>query len=189
MIKVYLEIQEVIKTYIAGDEYMEIEDLYLQALFDPIPEVTFLKRLYIGENVDYEVKTDERNPAHAVPKSFKFDRLATNPGVLNDLMDALKFLLLIDKTSSILDFKKIFSGKEIGNPIRWTENDSEFYWFIYLIYTKYKFVDDLRQQQWKVEGQCFVRANGTPFDVSKLRYLKRPRLTWMKIEKAVKLLK
>jgi len=189
LLKVYLEIQEVFKTFIPEEDYMKIEDLYLQVLCDPIPEETFLKRIKIEEYVDYEVKTYERNPAHARPTSFKFDRLATNPGVLIDLMDALKFLLLIDKTSSIYDFKKVFSGKEIGNPIRWTGNDSEYYWFIYLIYTKYKFVEDLRQQQWKVAVQSFVRADWTHFEGSKLRKLKKPQYTGMEIEKAVKLLK
>lgn len=40
----YLEVQEVFKTYIKEDEYMEPEDLYQQALSESIPEQTFLKR-------------------------------------------------------------------------------------------------------------------------------------------------
>ncbi len=57
------------------------------------------------------------------------------------------------------------------------------------LYTKYKFVEDLKQQQWKVACHCFVQGNGTHFDVSKIRNLKKTRLTAAVIEKAVKLLK
>jgi len=108
---------------------------------------------------------------------------------LSDLLDAFKFLHLVDKKSSARDFKKVFSGIEIENPIRWTGNQSEFYWFIHLVYTKYKFVEDLKQQQWKTACYCFVQADSTRFDVSKLRTLKKPRLTAGVIEKAVRLLK
>jgi hypothetical protein len=191
-IKVYLEIQEIFKFFITSDDYMGIEILYLQYLSEPIPEETFLKRLKISEIALVEIKsaiTLIDKVSIFKPKSFKFDRLSTNPGALNDLFDSLILHLFIAKWSSIRDFKKVFSGKEIINPIRWTGNDSEFYWFIYLIYTRYKFVEDLRQQQWKVACQCFVKADGTQFEQSKLRTLKKPRLTAVVIEKAVRLLK
>jgi len=191
-IKVYLEIQEAFKSFIESDDYMEIGVLYLHYLSEPIPEQTFLKRLKIPENVPVGVKLDAQGidkVSMLKQKSFKFDRLATNPGALSDLLDAFKFLLLVDKKSSVRDFKKVFSGKEITNPISWMGTPSEFYWFIYLLYTKYKFVEDLKQQQWKVACHCFIKADGTRFEVSKLRKLKSPNLTRGLIEKAVKLLK
>jgi len=189
-IRVYLEIQEVFKSFVESDDYMEIGVLYLHYLSEPIPEQTFLKRRDV-ETRQCLVSTDERvvDSAHVGPKSFKFDRLETNPSALNDVSDSLKLYLFIDKRSSIRDFKKVFSGIEIENPIRWTGTPSEFYWFIYLIYTKYKFVEDLRQQQWKVACHCFVKADGSRFDQSKLRNLKKPRLTGAVLEKAVRLLK
>ena len=191
-IKVYLEIQEVFKSYITDEEYMEVEDLYLQVLSEPIPEQTFLKRQTIIEIVPVEVrsvvhKIDEGSISNV--KSFKYNKLATNPDALNDLWDSLKLNLLIDVKTTVNDFKKVFSGKEITNPIRWTGNQSEFYWFIHLIYIKYKLVEDRKQQQWKIAGQCFIQTDGTPFDVSKLRKMKSPNLTSRLIEKAVMLLK
>jgi len=191
-IKVYLEIQENFKSFVDSDDYMEIGVLYLHYLSEPIPEQTFLKRIKIPEIVPVGVKPDGPGIDKVSifkPKSFKFDRLATNPGALSDLLDAFKFLHLVDKKSSARDFKKVFSGIEIENPIRWTGNQSELYWFIYLIYNKYKFVEDLRQQQWKTACYCFVQADGTRFDQSKLRTLKKPRLTAGVIEKAIRLLK
>jgi hypothetical protein len=184
LLKIYLEIQEYFKTYLSSDDYMEIEDLYLQVLSEPIPAETFIKR----ESEKCESVEMDKFPIPR-PKSFKFDRYETNPGVLNDLLAALKHYFLVDKKSFVCDFKKIFSGGEITNPIYWTGNYSELYWFIHLIYSKYKFVEDLKQQQWKVACYCFVRADGSRFDPVKLRNLKRPRLTGAKIERAVRLLK
>jgi len=191
VIKVYLEIQEKFKSYLSND-YMEIEDLYLQVLSEPITEQTFLKRQTIIEIAPVGIKSDALKTDKVLifkPKSFKYKKLATNPDALKDLWDSLKLNLLIDKKTTFNDFKKVFSGKETTNRVRWTGNQSEFYWFIHLIYIKYKLVEDLKQQQWKVAGQCFVQADGTPFDVSKLRKLKGPNLTGGLIEKAVMLLK
>jgi len=185
LLKVYLEIQEAFKSLIPNEEFMEIEDLYLQVLFEAIPEQIFLKRHTILKIPN----TAESSAKASKLKSFKFERLATNPGALTDSMDSLKRYRFIDKRSSATDFKRIFSGQEIKNPIRWTGNDSEFHWFIHLLYTEYKFVEDVRQQQWKVAEQCFIRPDGTHFDVSKLRYLKRPRRTSDLIERAVRLMK
>ena len=195
LLKAYLELQEFFKTYLCSDDHMEIEDLYLQILSEPIPEQTFIKRQIITETILFGAKSYPAGmdnvsiPHMAGPKSFKFERYETNPDVLNDLLVSLKLHFLVDIRSFICDFKKVFSGKEITNPIRWTGNYCEFYWFIHLIYTKYKFVEDLKQQQWKVACHCFIRADGSRFDPAKLRNLKRPKLTGAMIEKAVKLLK
>jgi hypothetical protein len=192
LLKVYLEIQEAFKSFISSDDYMGIEELYLQYLFEPIPEQTFLKRQTILEIASFDVKHGELkvdNVSRITPKSFKYNKLATNPDALIDLSNSLKLNQFIDQKSSTNDFKRVFSGKEIKNPVRWTGNISEFYWFIYLIYTKYKLVEDLKQKQWKVACRCFVKADWTPFERSKLKNLKRPQLTGELIEKAVELLR
>lgn len=108
---------------------------------------------------------------------------------LTDLWCKLKEGRFIDDKTSIVNFKKVFSGKEILNPVKWTGNPSELYWFIHLIYTKYKLVNDLRQNQWKVTCLCFVQSGGSPFDRNQFRNLKRPQLTGKLLEQAVELLK
>jgi hypothetical protein len=192
LLKVYLEIQEAFKSFIIPDDYMGIEELYLQYLFEPIPEQTFLKRQTILEITSIDVNKGKPKIdrfSRFTPKSFKYNKLATNPDALIDLSNSLKLNHFIDQKGSINDFKRVFSGKEIKNPVKWTGNISEFYWFIYLIYTKYKLVEDLKQKQWKVACFCFVQADGTPFERNKLKNLKRPQLTGELIEKAVGLLK
>ena len=186
LLKVYLEIQGVFKSYIPGEGYMEIEDLYLQALSDPIPEETFLKLQDITDGAD---SNSDEKVLKLKLISFKFDRLEANPGALTDILDCFKLHHFVEKKCPVKDFKKAFSEVVIDHPIRWIGNQSEFYWFIHLLYTKYKFVDDVKQQQWKIAGYCFVQADGTCFDMAKVRNLKKPGPTGALIEMAVKLLK
>lgn len=86
-------------------------------------------------------------------------------------------------------FKKVFSGKAISKSVVWTGNPSEFSYFIKLIYTINQYVDDLKQRNWEVACRCFVQADGTSFDRSKLRTLKKPQRSYKQLELAVDNLK
>ena len=191
LIKVYLEIQEVFSDNIPQEEYMEMEDLYLQVVSEPIPEQPFLKKriLIVVNNSDTLLNTIHTQvPLVLYLHSFTYKQLVKKGDSLIDLCDNLKSNHFIDEKTSIAHFKRVFSGKEILNPVRWTGNGSEFYFFIYLIYTKHKLVKDLKQNQWKVACRCFVKEDGTAFDKDKIKNLKRPQLTGGLIEKAVELL-
>jgi|GEM_PF-726004 len=190
LIKVYLEIQEAFKTYVQQEEYLETEDLFLQGLSEAIPEQTFLKkRIQLAAN-NIEVKTIVIHAPAAeelVLCSFTYHQFIKKGENLIDLRDNLIKNRFIDKNTSFREFKRIFSGKEVLKPVRWTGNESEFYYFVYLIYTKYKLVKDLKQNQWKVACRCFVKEDGTSFDRGKVKNLKRPQTGGL-IEKAVALL-
>lgn len=122
------------------------------------------------------------------PNSFTYIHFYQKKDNLTDLWNNLKNGNFIDNKTSIVNFKKVFSGKEISDPVIWIGNPSEFHWFIHLIYNKYKLMENLKQQQWKVACRCFVQAGGTPFDRSKLRKLKSPNLSEESLEKSVRLL-
>lgn len=187
----YLEIQEVFKTYIPEQEYMELEDLYLQALSEQIPEQTFLKRRvqivvtegYFKNNV---ISPQPREDVNLL--SFTYKQFIKKGENLLDLRDRLIDYRFIDTNTSFKEFKRVFSGKKVLNPVRWTGNDSEFYYFIYLICAKYKLVKDLQQYQWEVACRCFVKADGTPFDHNRIKNLNKPQKTAGLIEDAVRLL-
>ncbi len=190
LVKVYLEIQEVFKSRLE-DDYPEMKDLYLQALSEPIPEHTFLKKTV---EAAFAAGSKPDLPSCSPVKedlclhSFTYRQFIKKGDLLIDLCDSLKKNLFIDKKTSVGNFRRIFSGKEISSPVRWTGHASDFYYFIYLIYTKYKVVEDLRQNQWKVACRCFVQGDGTPFERDKIKNLKRPRLTGGLLEKAVELI-
>lgn len=83
----------------------------------------------------------------------------------------------------------MFSGKEITTPIRWIGNRSELFYFIKLIYSDFELVERVGQRNWEITCHCFVQKNGDVFDRTKFKDTKPPKLTKIKIERAVELLK
>jgi len=190
LIKIYLEIQDAFLIF--RDDVMVIEDFYTQLLFEPIPTNSFLKE--VQQIIEIEpVKTiaiEIPTPVDVKSfNSFTYKKLSKNSESLNDLCDSLKKNKMIADDTTTIYFKKVFSGKEIAQPIVWVGNSSEFYYFIHLLYAEYKLVDDLKQKQWKVACQCFIQPDDIKFEPSKLRLLKKPQLTAYKIEKAIDLIK
>jgi hypothetical protein len=190
LIKIYLEIQDAYLNF--REDVMVIEDFYTQLLFEPIPTNSFLKEalpiltIEPVKTIAIEIPIPADVKSH---NSFTYKKLSKNAESLNDLYDCLKKNKLIADDTTTINFKKIFSGKEIAQPVIWTGNPSELYYFIHLIYTEYKLVDDLKQKQWKVACLCFIQPNGIKFESSKLRPLKKPQLSAYKIEKAIDLIK
>jgi hypothetical protein len=187
LIKVYLEIQEVFKSYISIDDYMEINDL--QALAESSNEPTFLKRQTILEMpIDVKIEKPKiKKVTSSDNKSFTYKKLDTNPDALNDLFNSLKLnpkpVPFIDEKTSIYDFKKVFSNKEIKNPIRWTGNISDLYYFIVLIHNVNKSVQNISPYHWQVACRCFIKPGGTAFDPGKLKSQKTPKINAKMIEK------
>ena len=183
--QLYLEIQDAFSTWI--DDRLILEDFYSQLLLEPVPDKHFLKPVQVIEVESKPVtaaKTETTATANSF-HSFTYKQLPTNPDKLTDLWDSLKLNHFISKSTTLLNFKKVFSGNDIKTPIEWTGNISELFYFIKLIYSEHKLVYDLKQKQWEVTCLCFVDAEGKSFDRSKFRSLKRPNLTGDKIEKAV----
>lgn len=190
LIKVYLEIEHVFLDF--RTDVMLIEDFYTQLLFEPVPSNPFLKETPAVLSIEpVKPKGGKTDLPKVKPifQSFTYIHLSKSPDKLNDLCDSLKKFGLIAGDTTFNHFKRIFLGKEIIQPAVWTGSPSEFYYFIRLIYTEYKLVGDLKQQQWKVACQCFVPALGSTFDFSAIRLLKKPRLTARNIEQAVSHLK
>ncbi len=187
LIHIYLEIQEAFKDWIQ-DEFV-IEDFYSQLLFEPIPDKFYIRKII---NIEVgKVNTPKQKDTSTTKKvslaSFTYIKLDTNPDNLNDLCDNLKKNGFIHHKTKVTNFKKVFSGKKITTPIIWTGYPSEFSYFIKLIHNRHKLVAYLKQKQWKVAVQCFVKEDGSHFDTS-IRKLQRPASTGSKIEKAVSLL-
>ena len=192
LIKVYLEIQEVYKSLIS-DTILEVEDFYTQLLFEPIPATKYIKsaqKVIIIEpitEVIVELLKQEKSASKAL--SFKYKKLATNSEAIKDLCDSLKFNDLIDKKTNLTDFKKIFSGEEINKPVVWTGNISDLYYFVALIHNELKYVENLKQQHWKVTCRCFIKPDNSIFEHTSLKTQKKPQINASMIEKVVALLK
>jgi len=130
-----------------------------------------------------EEKNDKKNNLQL---SFTYKQYDTNPSKITDLWDSLKMNNFIQSDTPIQTFRKIFSGKEITNPVKWTGNPSELSYFIKQIHNNLKLVENLKQRQWFVTCNCFVDENDLKFERTIFRSLKRPKLTGDKIDSAVK---
>lgn len=121
--------------------------------------------------------------------SFRYKGFDDKYDNLTYLYDSLKKYNFIAPDTDSRAFKKVFSGKAITKPVVWTGNPSEFAYFIKLIYTINQYVEDLKQRNWEVACRCFVQTDGTPFDRSQLRTLKKPQRSCKQLEVAVDNLK
>jgi len=186
LIHIYLEIQEVFKDRI--QDVFVIEDFYSQLLFEQIPEQTYIKQIQIVKllQTPQTEKEAEENEEISL-QSFTYINFYKNSDKLTDLCDSLRKSGFIHANTKTVNFKKVFSGKEITTPIIWTGNPSEFSHFIKLIHNIHELVGNLKQKQWKVAVQCFIKEDGTQFHTG-IRKLHRPASTGDKLEKAVSLL-
>lgn len=123
-----------------------------------------------------------------VPPSFTYKQLPKGSQKINYLWNGLKKNKFINPSTTATHFIKVFSGNELTKPIIWTRKPSDFYYFIYLIYTKYHLVEDVRQKQWEIACKCFVQEDGIPFERKKLKGLDRPALTGAILDEIVECL-
>ncbi|MBD3638516.1 MAG: hypothetical protein HUJ25_14280 [Crocinitomicaceae bacterium] len=189
LMHLYLELQEAFKESIS--DTLIINDFYTQLLREPIPDTAYISEIKIIEiePQQEQISTPQPSPVEITLQSFIYKQLATNSDKLADLHDSLKKNNFIAQDTTLTNFKKVFSGKEISTPVHWTGNISEFYYFIKLIYTEHELVENLKQKQWEVACKCFVQSDGSAFERSKLRSLKRPSATGDILDKAVELIK
>jgi hypothetical protein len=189
LMQLYLEVQEAFKDWVADE--LIVEDFYTQLLNEPIPEKLPIHKIQVIEIDPEPVK--KRKPKKEVESipfySFSYKQYPTHQDKLTDLWDSLKLNNFISIDTPLPTFKKIFSGTEINNPVKWTGKISELYYFIKLIYTDFKLIEDLKQDQWKVTCKCFVDKDGNSYIFRQFRGQKRPSLTGHKIDNAVNLLK
>lgn len=187
--QLYLEIQDAFSTWV--DDKLVIEDFYTQLLLEPIPQKPLMTEIQIieVEATEKPVKKPEPKPKDIPFNSFTYKQLNTAQEKISDLCSSLKFNNLISQDTTVPNFKRVFSNAEIKNPVVWTGTISELFYFIKLIHNDLQLVENLKQKQWEVTCLCFVDETGKPFERTKFRSQKKPKLTAHKIEKSVSNLK
>lgn len=188
-IAIYLEIQFSFKNLL--DDILIKEDFFTQLICEPVPTDTFI----VETPLSVEVKSKSKKPQLDTPKprdvaiySFTYNELSTHSESLKDLHDNLILNKFISNKTTLPNFKRVFSNKEITSPIVWTGNISDLHYFIALIHNINKSVVNLKQHQWEIACKCFVQSDGTPFERKKLKGQKIPKLTSSLLERAAKFL-
>lgn len=177
LIRCYIEFQARYKLFIDEDRQFSISDFYTQILKRQMPENTFITEnpeiIHIEEAPI--VSGEKKSQPKAEVLSFVYVHLGNNPEAITDLFNSLKDVAgLIDSRTRLVDFKKVFSGKEVTTPILWSGTPTELYFFIKYIHNVQKSVEDARKQQWAIACHCFIGENEVRFDKSKLKSLKDP---------------
>ena len=121
------------------------------------------KKGLIGNGIRQEaIEKPKVKPKSKYP-SFTYKKLKFESANLTDLRDSLKRHKLIANDTTLSVFKKVFSGENIDKPIVWTGNISELYYFISQLHNKLKLVENLKQRQWEVTNNCFIKTDGNQF--------------------------
>lgn len=186
LIRTYLEISEAYPKH-RKLESLELEDLYLTFFYELAPDPpVIIPTLEKSDKSDgrYEVQPQP----HAPVEGFRYVRFDTEPENLTNLCDSLRKNGLIDEQTTAHQFRKLFSGQKVTDPVTWTGNASELYYLISQLYNKHELLGDLKQKQWKVACESFVKLDGSKFDPKSIRVLKRPASTGDRIDQVIALL-
>ncbi len=156
----------------------------LDELFESISlELNFYedKLLILKDSLLLNLIIENNNTTSNEVLSFEYINLSTNPEALTDVYNALKKNNFIDEDTSLINFKKVFSGKEVSTPITWIGNIGELSYFIkYACNTKKK-MKPTNRRHWEIAVHCFIRPDTKRFETSQLHDAKKPS-TFSKIE-------
>ncbi len=186
LIRCYLEVQSYFSEFINPDDRMNVADIYSRILNKPVPENTFLKEVQT-----INILPQQQNTAKAKVDilSFRYKKIQSQSSNITDLMDSLKRNNFIALETSITDFRHVFSGEQVANPIKWTGGKSTLSHFIKLLNNELKLITYPGNSLWKIVCSCFVDDDGSQLDETNLRDQKKPKLKLTEIEKAANLLK
>ena len=186
LIKCYLEIQHYFSAHIHKDDNMGIADIYGIILKRPAPEYIFIQEIQTVYVAPVEIKKKTKNSECL---SFTYSKLQKESSNINDLYNSLKLNKNIADDTTIADFKHVFSGVPVNNPVRWCGAKGDLSYLIKLLNTEHKVLTFPGNSVWKIVCECFVDKDGQRFTEQSLRDQKQPKITKEIIIKAAKLMK
>lgn len=172
-IQLYLEIEDLGRAYLKT-EYLELEDIHYQFFDETIPDFYTITKSNKKTKDPIKTSVPKVKVSKQEHHSFTLKNLAREQYKLTNVCDSLKKNKFIHDDTTPPIFKKIFSGQLIEIPVKWTGYKSELAYFIKQIHNKHKLVESLKQEHWKVTAKCFVEKDGSSFDKSEFRELKKP---------------
>ncbi|MBI9069923.1 MAG: hypothetical protein JEZ09_21710 [Salinivirgaceae bacterium] len=191
LVKIYLELQELFH-HLGTELKINEVDIYDRFFNQALPENSFLKRIRSDAGGDIEklfTQSDKQKSEGISLYSFTYKFSETKADKITDLYKFLKENEFIASDNPMANFKTVFSGKEIYSPVVWSGTTNEFYYFIHLVHNEYQLIEPLKRKLWKVACKCFLRGDGSQFDIKKLKEASKPEKRADLIESAVELIK
>jgi hypothetical protein len=135
----------------------------------------------LGEGITetkVEIPTPVINTEKTKHKSFTYTKKgASNQSKITDFRKDLIDAGFIDKSTKLADFNKVFKNELPTEPIKWLGNVSELCYLIRQMHNEKEVVVNTDKEVWKITAKCFIQADGTCYDWSKLRGQKPPANT------------
>lgn len=182
LIRCYMEFQHHFIEYIEEDKQLSISDFYAQVLLWQMPSEVGIKEIVQIEAPLVEEKPKKRLSAEPV-FAFTYTKLKKESSNINTLFDELKKYGSIPSNLPITEFKHLFSGVAVSNPIPWIGHISDLYYLFHLLMHKQKvLVKPGNATIWKIVDESFVDGEGKHFGVDRLRTQKAPKKTKADIE-------
>lgn len=171
---IYLEAQEVFCG--PTEKKLTPEELFWQMEEEPVRKAPIYRIPVPADGSaalnGKEKKKDPKPPAERVSTdSFTCPAYSRNPKKLEDAFNSLKNSGMIGPETSRAAFERVFSGKPVETPVRWTGFISGLYYFVYLLHTKYQLVSQLEKEVWTVTRKCFVDKYGRKYERGAFRQL------------------
>lgn len=186
LIKCYLELQQHFINQIHNDDILQIADIYGIILKRPAPDLFFIKRIQTLSVTPVEI-TKKTKDSECL--SFTYINIHKESSNIYDLFISLKLNQNIAADTNFIDFKHVFSGAPVNNPVRWCGAKGDLSYLIKLLNNDFKVLTFPGDSIWKIVCECFVDKDGQPFTERILREQKQPKITKENIIKAAKLMK
>jgi hypothetical protein len=129
-------------------------------------ELTLLKDDLLKEKARKSPLLVKKEVKRATELSFKYKYLNQRPADINTLYNKLVKADLISADSQFTDFKKIFSGDAVSNPVTWIGSQSELFHFIKQIHNVNKSVESRINEIWKITTHCFLNKEGIKYSIN-----------------------
>jgi hypothetical protein len=148
------------------------------------PKEDAMTRQVISETAVVDTTLKELN---GVAPSFTYINFHTTCDYLTDLMKSLQNINLIAKDTKVSNFKKVFSGNKVENPVVWTGGVVDLVYFVKTLHNTKKKVKKINSHL-QVASKCFIKPDGSLFDPQKLKWNSDKPANADKIENMIDLL-
>ncbi len=176
LLRLLLEVERLFPEYITNstDEFQLYgELLHYDSIPDPLPySVTDYGHTILaninGNTPIAKFEESKSSQSGSTKKSgvewLRYINFDTNVEGLKDLLSSLKVLKCVADNVGIVEFKKLFSGEAVENPIIWTGSKGDLKTLILELISQGKVVEP--SYKWKTMSKIFIQSDGSPFDNS-----------------------
>ena len=145
------------------------------------PPITQSIQFAFPELKEYYKKPSKKNTNY---HAFTYIDYYKKNTAITEIWKSLKENHFISDETTISSFRKIFKSNKPVDPITWTGNISELYYFVWCLHVKYKLIENLGHDVWKITSKIFVDSKKNYWSFKEFRGLHKTAKAHL-IEKAV----